>query len=331
MTYIMPTTYRALFALRDPILFHMPLASCMEVISDRDAGYGLVNCLRIVDQSDFWRRVYNMGGGPAMRCTAYEYLDQSFRLIGLSGVQACTERRWFALRNFHMQYFEDSHLLNDYLHAGRDTLEDYWQTLAAAMPFAIKTLAALCRKSPMVRRLVERQTYRMMQRMVTEHRNGTVHWYKQRNDRRISAFYGDYAAYEAIPPWGVDIPQAEPAPDWQSLNHGYDELKPTLELADLRAAALFRGGACLSDAWDGDLFSPLEWRCARGHTFTARPNTVLKAGHWCPECVPPPWRFDEEARLNPFFAQVWYPNHSPDEDNVYPEDCTHDILNADRD
>jgi len=53
---------------------------------------------------------------------------------------------------------------------------------------------------------------------------------------------------------------------------------------------------------------------------------VLKGGHWCPECAPPGWRYDEEARRNPFFAQVWYPNHGREENNVYPADCWKDVL-----
>jgi len=46
-----------------------------------------------------------------------------------------------------------------------------------------------------------------------------------------------------------------------------------------------------------------------------------------PPAPPPPgWNFDEEARRNPFFAQVWTPNHDPEENNVYPEDCWKDIV-----
>ena len=78
------------------------------------------------------------------------------------------------------------------------------------------------------------------------------------------------------------------------------------------------------------MYQTLEWRCARGHEFEGKPYTILKAGHWCPDCVPPPWDFDQEARLNPYFAQVWYPNHNQDEDNFYPEDCLGDIAGADQ-
>ncbi len=331
MTFIMPTSYRALHELQDPIAFHMPINSFMENITDRDAGFGLVNCLDIPADSDFWRRVYNMGGGPTMRCTAYDYANRIYQLNGLSGVEACTERRWYALRNFHMQYYEDSDVLDQYLHHWRDSLDDYWQLLRRDMPLTMRALAFLCRHIPAMRRRIEKATYRMMQRMVENHRNGTVYWYKQRNDLRISAFYRDYATYERIPDWGVDMPQLDPEPEWQRLDHGYDESKPQLDLGDLQAAARFRGGQCLCASWDGDMYATLRWQCAFGHEFTAKPYTVLKAGHWCPVCVAPPWDLPREARHNPFFAQVWYPNHDPDEDDFYPQDCMQDIVCADED
>jgi hypothetical protein len=79
------------------------------------------------------------------------------------------------------------------------------------------------------------------------------------------------------------------------------------------------------------MYKALKWRCAFGHVFTGKPYTILKAGQWCPECVPPPWKYDEEARRNPFFAQVWYPNHDKGEKNFYAADCIQDISCADKD
>jgi nucleoside-diphosphate-sugar epimerase len=193
MTYIMPTDYQDYASLVDPILFHQPLATRMENLSDRDAGYGLVNALEISTGSDFWRRVYNMGGGPGMRCTAYEYMNRTFQELGLSGLEACTERRWFALRNFHMQYYEDSAVLNGYLHHWRDSLDDYWTALRASMPRGIRLVSLLARLVPLVRRQVEKSTYRRLRPLATDHRNGTAHWYQKGNESRITAFYKDRA------------------------------------------------------------------------------------------------------------------------------------------
>ena len=328
MTFIMPTSYKEMQALNDAISFHMPFDARMENISDRDAGFGLVNCLDIPDDSDFWRRVYNMGGGPGMRTIAYDYMAESYRDNGLD-MEACVERNWYALRNFHMQYYEDSTVLNDYLHYWRDTLHTYHQTMEADTPLAMKLVAFLARKIPAFRASVEKNAYAANKKLAENHRNSPRYWYSNRNDMRISAFFKSYEDYERLSEWGVDMPNLDPDAPWQRLDHGYDESKVDLDLNDLQGAAQFRGGKCLSTAWDGGMYTPLDWECAFGHTFIARPFTVLKAGHWCPKCTVT-WNCDEQARKNPFFAQVWYADHSPDENNTYPEDCIHDIKDADR-
>jgi nucleoside-diphosphate-sugar epimerase len=329
MTFIMPTSYDELLTLQDPILFHMPIDAYMENLTDRDAGYGLVNCLDIPDNSDFWRRVYNMGGGPEMRCLAYDYASKNYQAVGMSGIEACTERRWFAQRNFHMQYYQDSHLLNNYLHYWRTSLDDYWREIAKEMPFNLKVIAFLSRLLPFFQRQAEKSTYTLMKDMAENHKNGTEHWIQNWNDQRISAFYRDYETYQAIPDWDQDMPDLDPAPLWRRLDHGYDETKPQLDLGDLQAAAEFRGGECLAAEWDGEMFTPLKWKCAAQHEFQAKPNTILKTGHWCPQCMPPPWDFDQQARSNPFFAQVWYADHDREEKNFYSEESIHDIVNAD--
>ena len=170
-----------------------------------------------------------------------------------------------------------------------------------------------------------------MRKMVENHKNGPGYWITTRNDLRISAFFKDYQSYDAIPEWARDLPEMVPDLEWIRLDHRYDEDKIQLTLTDLKGAANFRGGKCLSQEWDGDMYQSLSWQCAREHQFTGKPYSILKAGHWCPACVPPPWDFDQEARLSPFFAQVWYPNHDPDENNFYPEDCLGDIEGADKD
>ena len=329
MTFIMPTTYKDLLTLQDPILFHMPIDTYMENLTDRDAGYGLVSCLDIGDDSDFWRRVYNMSGGPKMRTTAYDYLNRNYQLVGFSGVKACSKRNWFALRNFHMQYYEDSEQLNEYLHHWRTSIDQYWVGIKNDLPIKMRLVSLLAKLIPSFRRQVERSAYQLMKDMVENHKNGTSYWFQNSNDLRISAFYKDYTSYQDIPSWDGELPDLNREPEWQRLDHGYDETKKILDLADLQGVAAFRGGECLAGAWDGNMFTSLDWKCAAGHVFQAKANTILKAGHWCPICVAPPWDFDQQARDNPFFAQVWYADHDPGENNLYPEESIHDILNGD--
>ena len=104
------------------------------------------------------------------------------------------------------------------------------------------------------------------------------------------------------------------------------EFLAELGLADIQQAAEFRGGQVLSDKMSkGDLFTKLRWQCAFDHEFEATPNLILKGGHWCPECAPPDWNYDKQARRSPFLAQVWHELHSPDEDNYYPREVIYDL------
>lgn len=327
MTYIMPIDYADYMSLMDPIMFHMPLASCMENVTSRDAGFGLVNCLDVAPDSDFWRRAYNMGGGPGMRITAYDYLNRALACNGLSSLKAITERRWFALGNFHMQYYEDSHELQSYLHYWRDDIDSWEQALLSATPLLMRLVAKLANRFPAFRSIVEKETRKRMYAMAEQHPNGTAYWVSHGNEKRIEAFFGSRAAYDAIPGWDAPLPAMEPidGPVGTRLSHGYDENKAILDLADLQKAAIFRGGRCLGDQWKGNLYESLDWECAFGHRFSMKPYTVIKAGHWCPACEGPPWRYHEIAAKNPFFAQVWMPLHASSETRVYEEADLDDI------
>ena len=157
---------------------------------------------------------------------------------------------------------------------------------------------------------------------------GTMWWISNNVEDRITAYYGSKKNWEAIGNWDtfkIERPTAEVT----LLDHGYDESKPEseLDLEDMKKAAAFRGGECLStEMTKGDLFTPLKWKCAHGHEFEMTPNLVLKGGHWCPKELPSDsegkkfhWAYDAEAKVNPFFAQVWYPLHDKDENNEYDE------------
>lgn len=327
MTFILPTRFKELLGLFDPILYHLPLDACMENITDRDAGFGLANCAEIPLQSDFWRRVYNMGGGVAMRTTAYQFLSMVYDLFGLR-LEACTERNWFATRNFHMQYFEDSPLLNEYLHHQRDSLNDFQEAIRESMPRPLQTVRRLALRWPFIRQVIERVLYRWQRRIVERHPNSPLYWVKSGNLWRIRAFYKSLEDFHAIPKWGEPL-NATPLASYRRLDHGYPETQPHLSLTELQQAAAFRGGECLTERWEGDWYQPLAWRCAFGHEFSARPYTVLKAGHWCPLCTAQ-WNGDEQARRSPFFAQVWYADHDPQENYLYPPEGMDDIRGANR-
>jgi hypothetical protein len=55
------------------------------------------------------------------------------------------------------------------------------------------------------------------------------------------------------------------------------------QLADIKALAAERGGACLSAEYV-DSQTHLEWRCRDGHEWPAIPNAIRRGG-WCPICA----------------------------------------------
>jgi len=304
---------------QDPIMFHQPLGTCIELCTENDAGLLLANACEDELPESFWRRFYNIGGGPTCRTVFWEYLKNSMERLGID-YRKITERNWFATRNFHCQWYEDSDVLNDILSFRTETYEDHLDHLIGGRDGASTTA------SDEQHRDIKRK---VMAPLAHGTPDCTMYWVDRNMEMRITAFFKTKEDWSAIPDWDTDMPEDPRRIEPVRLDHGYDESKPVeeLHLEDMRKAAEFRGGECLSGEMErGDLLSRLGWKCAFGHTFEAAPNTVLKGGHWCPECAPPGWNYDEEARRNPFFAQVWYPNHDRDEHNIYPEDCWKDIL-----
>ncbi|MFD2272738.1 hypothetical protein ACFS07_20490 [Undibacterium arcticum] len=207
---------------------------------------------------------------------------------------------WFALRNFHGQWYEDSDRLQQLVPFRSESIDDFARQMADSVPFYIK-LGGLF-PSAVKKRIAA----------LAAGNGGPLHWFAHNEGDRIAAFFGSRAAREKNAGWEgfkFERPSATP----QRLNHGYDESKPrsALSLEDLRNAAGYRGGQCVaSDIARGDWVTPQPWRCSCGHQFKASPNLVLMGGHWCPECTLNPTRYAELAKHSPFFNQVWAPDQA---------------------
>lgn len=171
------------------------------------------------------------------------------------------------------------------------------------------------------------------------HPNSPYRWLTDGDEARVQAYYGGKEKALARPQKWEDLKLLARGDfgDYDKmredgyaeahgliLDHGYDERKPqsAWDLEDMRGAAAFRGGKCLSEEMEkGNLYKKLTWQCSEGHTFESSPYTVLRGGHWCPFCCQPsPWRFDALAKKSPFFAQVWYDSHDKKENFLYETD-----------
>src|SRR5574344_1676492 len=297
----------------DPIMFHVPLRGVLEWATVEDSGRVLANLCEDNVPDEFWNRFYNIGSGPEYRLSNYEFECKLLKTISCPPPEKIFNPEWFVLRNFHGQWYSDSQILEDYLHFRANTpVDDYFKHLGEQVPwlFHVVIIVPAC-----IIKLA-------MRPMAYKKKWGTQWWIKHNEQNRINAYYGSVEAWKNIPDWKHQN-LSHPSNEARIIDHGYDELKPRSEwtIEDMQQAAAFRGGKCLSPTMTkGDFRTPLEWECQFGHKFTASPALILQGGHWCPECLPTPWNYDEIAKGNPFFAQIWQPLHGKTEHNVYGEE-----------
>jgi len=190
-------------------------------------------------------------------------------------------------------------------------MENYFREVWRRLPIFLKATAWLAKYVPPYKWFVESITRKKLKKLAYE-AEGTMQWVKQNDIGRIDAFYGSKDAYKAIPDWDKQSLSSDPSLDHfqphTRLDHGYDESKKELELMDLLQAAVFRGGSLVSVEWDGHMHASLAWKCCQGHVFEMTPHAVLKGGHWCMECISPPWDYDVLLDKNSFAAQVLKPS-----------------------
>lgn len=288
----------------EPIIFHQPPNDVTEWSTAIESGITMANlCEDWVDES-FWRKAYNLSSGAKWRYANWEFINLNLAPLGLK-YEDVYDPRQMAQFNFHGQWYTDSQLLDDYLHF-RCVDHD---TYIAGMKEEIEAYMA----NPMIAAMMPSADQMKAINEQIGHKEMGFHWMFENNEEDyIKAFFGSKEMQAEIKSFDEGFKLYRSSEKETYLNHGYDESKPTseLDLDDMKDAAKFRGGECLSQSMKkGDLYTPLKWRCASGHEFEGTPNLILKGGHWCPECNRYEWAYGEVAKENPFFAQVWTPIH----------------------
>lgn len=314
----------AMAQVRDPIMFHNPLNNVLEYVSDRDAALMMCHLADyLLDGSldpSFWRHIYNVGGGASCRASGLEMYRAAFAAAGVKRLEDVLSPRWMATRNFHGTYYLDSDVLENYLHFRHDSM-DYFYSAFRRAAGAQGKVARILSRLPGGKRLVAAAARSMVEKIARQPR-GTLDFLARNDQAAIDAYWGGRERWEQLPERLEDF---QAFSDWDQvvhIDHGYDETKPAqeLSLADVAGAARFRGGTLASPTMvTGDWGTPLEFTCAFGHTFHASPRLVLEGGHWCPVCERESWDYGRRAQVDPFFAQVWNPLHSPDEMRRYPK------------
>lgn len=322
--------YPAILKNYDPIMFHVPIRGVLEWATVEDSGRLIERICRPEVPAEFWNRYYNIGSGDQYRISNYKFEILLLKAIGCPPPTVIFNANWFTTRNFHGMWYYDGDVLENYIHfRANEPIEDYFKKMAKSdtLPTGLKIAvrSKLVYASYLVPHIVKLAMYMMA--MSKEH--GTQWWIKHNKQQRISAYYGSLEKYKAIKPWS-ETDLSEPSREKiVLLDHGYDEQKPMEEftIEDMQKAAAFRGGKCVSETMvKGDWDTQLEWEAANGERFMASPRVILLGGHWAPSDMPwpyegeencRPWHWDEVAKHNPFFAQLWAPLHDADENNVY--------------
>ena len=239
----------------DPIMFHVPLRGVLEWATVEDSGRLLANLCEDNVPGEFWNRFYNIGSGKEYRLSNYEFECKLLKAIHCPSPQKIFRPEWFVLRNFHGQWYLDSDVLENYLHFRANVpVDEYFTNMGKLLPWFFN-LAAI------VPGFIIRWA---MRPMAYKKKWGTQWWIKHNEKQRISAYYGSLERYKAIPDWKHQDLSHPSETDIVRIDHGYDEQKPRSEwtIDDMRKAAEFRGGKCLSETMEN---LPAHRRSRRGY------------------------------------------------------------------
>lgn len=308
----------AMSEIQDAIMFHNCLDNVLEYVSDRDSGRLLGNLWKrdLIKQlpEKFWGNIYNIGGGKDCRADALTFYKRIYGELGIKKLKYVIDPKMYATRNFHGQYYLDSDILNNYLDFRRDTIDYYYECYLKKLGKLRGVARAVC-KLPFGQKLMASTIKRGFKKLAkTEH--GTVNFIKNNREPEIAAYWGSKKAWQELPKSLDDFKRFENWDKVVKIDHGYDESKDKklLNLDDMKKAAKFRGGECLSiEMKTGDWKTKLKFKCAFGHEFYASPKLVLEGGHWCDTCEDESWNQKQRAKVDKFFAQVYDPLHEPDE------------------
>ena len=104
----------------DPIMYDVPLDTCLEICDTKDVGLALANA---VESKDIWGETLHIAGGEQCRTTYREYLTKMLGLFGVGNIKL--PREAFAKGDFHCGYMT-TEKSQKFLNFQRLTLKDYY-------------------------------------------------------------------------------------------------------------------------------------------------------------------------------------------------------------
>ncbi|MFX1408824.1 MAG: NAD-dependent epimerase/dehydratase family protein [Promethearchaeota archaeon] len=104
----------------DPLMFHMPLDTCIEICDTKDVGLALVNA---IECNEVWGDTFHIAGGEQCRTSYRDYINNMMEIFGL-GRNFLPEQA-YEQKDFHCG-FMDTEKSQTLLNYQRHTLEDYY-------------------------------------------------------------------------------------------------------------------------------------------------------------------------------------------------------------
>lgn len=173
------------------IMFHQPLNNVIEWITEDDSGRLLANiCLKNLPDN-FYRSVYNIGGGATCRLNNFCFMSQMFGVLGIENIKDIFEPNWFALKNFHGQYYLDSDEINDILNFRRESFEDFIVRLKNNIPFPYNFLKFI--PKTIIKNIIMKRTALSV--------SGPLRWVKNKELEKIDGFFGSIEKWHLIQSW----------------------------------------------------------------------------------------------------------------------------------
>ena len=189
----------------NPVAFHTPINGVLEWITTEDSGRLLERICRKEVPDDFWGKCYNAGGGEPFRLTNYEFEKGILQAMGCPAPEKIFEPKWFATRNFHGMWFDDSDDLDEILHFREK--DDFLKALERMK----KELPGYFKLAPLAPAFIIKW---FMKRVASKPGLGPLSWIKENDEEKIKVFWGGREEYEKITDWKklkkINLPKATP-------------------------------------------------------------------------------------------------------------------------
>ena len=312
----------------DGLMFHTCINSPLEWTTANISAILYRNIIREdlnnkLDESNFWRHCFNLGGGEHNRITGFETMDNGFKIIGATFYQFF-EPNYNAMRNFHGMWFSDGQKLEELFHYQGDTVEGFWENVLNTHKYY--KMAYIVPKKWLKAFIIK---------PLLKDDNAPMYWYKHQDEARMLAYFNGSDKYEVLPKKWSDFNILALGKDSEGnpvdynylrthptrLDHYFDIDKPRseIDISDLKKVAEAHGGKLITKEFKkGDIYQKVEWENSDGERFISCPHTVLYCGHWYNISYREhAWDFDRLAKKDKIYAQIWYDQHEIDEDRFY--------------